>query len=168
MVERPDRHCGDDLVETRSLTNWCDLAKHYIAHTPYCSNEIIAVHVVVENINPTFDFQIPLSIQRFVLLAVVWLQFIISSPLTRHVVCLLPFSSYLAGSKSVSARPSVHPSDPDAMTNTAQEAIASSSGKTVCPTKLMVKDRIASGWAVVRRIIVPRIIIDINDATDRQ
>ena len=33
----------------------------------------------------------------------------ISSPLA-HVVYFLPFCSYLAGSKSVSARPSIHPS----------------------------------------------------------
>ena len=52
----------------------------------------------------------------------------ISAPLT-YVVYLLPFFSYLAGAKSLSARPSAHPSDPDAMTNTALEAIASSSGK---------------------------------------
>ena len=38
--------------------------------------------------------------------------------------------SYLAGFKSVCAyRPSVRPSDPDTMTNTAQEAVASSNGK---------------------------------------
>ena len=47
-----------------------------------------------------------------------------SSPLT-HKVYLLPFLSYLADSKSISARPS----DPDMMTSTALEAIASSSGK---------------------------------------
>ena len=38
------------------------------------------------------------------------------------MVYLLPFRGYLAGSKSVSARPS----NPDTMTNTALEAIASS------------------------------------------
>ena len=48
----------------------------------------------------------------------------ISSPLT-HMVYLLPFLSYLAGSKRVAARPS----DPDTMTNTTLESIASSSGK---------------------------------------
>ena len=42
------------------------------------------------------------------------------------MIHLLTFLSYLAGSKSVSARPS----DPDTITNTALEAIASSSGKT--------------------------------------
>ena len=48
----------------------------------------------------------------------------ISSPLT-HMVYLLPFYSYLAGSRSVSASPPVH----DTMTNTALEANATSSGK---------------------------------------
>ena len=43
------------------------------------------------------------------------------------MVYLLPFWSYLAGSKSVSACPS----DPDTMTNTALEAAASSSDKFV-------------------------------------
>ena len=43
----------------------------------------------------------------------------ISSPLT-HMVYLLPFSSYLAGPKSVSSRPS----DPETMTNIALEATA--------------------------------------------
>ena len=53
----------------------------------------------------------------------------ISSPLT-HVVCRLPFLSYLAGFKSVSA----NPFDPDTMTKTALEATASSSDKTQdCP-----------------------------------
>ena len=46
-----------------------------------------------------------------------------SSPLT-HMVYHSPFLSYLAGSKSVSPRPS----DLDTMTNTAPEATASSSG----------------------------------------
>ena len=54
------------------------------------------------------------------------LWFPISSPLTR-MVNLLPFFSYLAGSKSVSA----HQSDPDTMTNIGLEAIASSSAKKV-------------------------------------
>ena len=50
----------------------------------------------------------------------------ISSPST-HVVYLLPFFlSYLAGSKSVSARPP----DPDTITNTALEVTDSSSGKS--------------------------------------
>ena len=44
-----------------------------------------------------------------------------------HMVYLLPYLSYLAGSKGVSARPS----DPDTMTNTVLEAIASSSGNIV-------------------------------------
>ena len=44
------------------------------------------------------------------------------------MVYLLPFSSYLAGYKGESF-PRVRPSDPDTMTNTALEAIASSSGK---------------------------------------
>ena len=48
----------------------------------------------------------------------------ISSPLT-HIVYLVPFLSYLAGSKSVSTRPS----DPDTMTNTALKAFASSNSK---------------------------------------
>ena len=48
----------------------------------------------------------------------------IGSPLP-HMVYLLPFTSYLAGSKSVS----VLPSDPDTMTNTTLEAFALSSGK---------------------------------------
>ena len=39
------------------------------------------------------------------------------------MVYLLPFLSYFAGSKSVSARLSVRPSYPDTMTNTAIEAI---------------------------------------------
>ena len=52
----------------------------------------------------------------------------IGSPLT-HMVYLLPFLSYLACSKSVSACPSARPSDPDTTTNAALEAIASSSGK---------------------------------------
>ena len=43
------------------------------------------------------------------------------------MVYLLPFFSYSAGSNSVSVRPS----DQDAKTNTALEAIASSSGKQV-------------------------------------
>ena len=47
-----------------------------------------------------------------------------SSPLT-HMVYLLPSSSYSAGSKSVST----HPPDQDTMTNTAREAITSSSSK---------------------------------------
>ena len=50
----------------------------------------------------------------------------ISSPLT-HVVHILPFLSYLAGSRSVSARPL----DTDTMTNTALEATALSDGKNV-------------------------------------
>ena len=50
----------------------------------------------------------------------------ISSPLTQ-MVYLLPFLSYLAGSKSVSVRPP----DLDTMRNTVLEAIASPSGKTV-------------------------------------
>ena len=41
------------------------------------------------------------------------------------MVYLIPFLSYLVGSKSLSARPS----DPDTMTKTAVEAIASCSGK---------------------------------------
>ena len=49
----------------------------------------------------------------------------ISAPLT-HRVYLVPFVSYLAGSKSVSARR--RPSDVNTMTNTALEGIASSSG----------------------------------------
>ena len=49
-----------------------------------------------------------------------------SSPLT-HIVYLLLFSSYLAGSKNVSA----HPTDPDTMTNTTLEATTSSSGNKV-------------------------------------
>ena len=56
----------------------------------------------------------------------------ISSPLT-HMVYLLPFSSYLAGSKSFPARPSVRPSDrpsdPATMKNTALEATTLSSDK---------------------------------------
>ena len=62
----------------------------------------------------------------------------ISSPLI-HMVYLVPFVSYLAGSKSV---PSVRPSDPDTMTHTAQEAIASSSDKraqTVRQWKMAMK-----------------------------
>ena len=51
----------------------------------------------------------------------------ISSPVT-HMAHILPFLSYLAGSKSVSARLPPRPSDPDTMTNTALEAVASSSG----------------------------------------
>ena len=54
-----------------------------------------------------------------------------SSPLT-HVVYILQFSSYLTGSKSVFARPSVRlPVRPGTMTNTALEleATVSSSGK---------------------------------------
>ena len=47
----------------------------------------------------------------------------ISSPLT-HVVYLLPVSSYLAGSKNISVRPS----DPDTIKNTGLETTASSSG----------------------------------------
>ena len=46
------------------------------------------------------------------------------SPRLTHVVYLLPFLSHLADCKSVSARPP----DPDTMTNTALETIASSSG----------------------------------------
>ena len=49
---------------------------------------------------------------------------LISSPLT-HLIYLLPFLSYLAGSKGVPVSPSVA----DTMTNAALEAIASSSGK---------------------------------------
>ena len=45
-----------------------------------------------------------------------------NSSLLTHMVHLLPFLSYLAGSKSVSVRPHT-------MSNTALEAIASSSGK---------------------------------------
>ena len=45
--------------------------------------------------------------------------------LMTYTVYLLPFLSYLAGSKSVYA----HPSNPDTMTTTAIEAPASSSGK---------------------------------------
>ena len=53
----------------------------------------------------------------------------ISSTLT-HIVYLLPFLSYLRGSKSGSARPS----DPnDTMTNTVPEAPASLSGKNWIP-----------------------------------
>ena len=54
----------------------------------------------------------------------------ISSPLT-HMVYLLLFVGYLAGSKK-RFRASEHfrTSDPDTMTNTAQEATASSSCKT--------------------------------------
>ena len=52
----------------------------------------------------------------------------ISSALTQ-MVYLVPLLSYLVGSKSVSVRPSARPSDPDIMTNTALEAIASSRGK---------------------------------------
>ena len=48
----------------------------------------------------------------------------IISPLTLY---LLPFFRYLAGSRSTSARSS----DPDTMTNTALQAIASSSDKNV-------------------------------------
>ena len=48
----------------------------------------------------------------------------ISFPLT-HMVYLLPLFSYLAGFKGVSVRPS----DPDTMTNTGLEVIASVSGK---------------------------------------
>ena len=45
----------------------------------------------------------------------------------RHIAYLLPFLSYLAGSRNVSARQPVGPGDPDTMTNTAVEAVASSS-----------------------------------------
>ena len=48
----------------------------------------------------------------------------IGSPLT-HTVYLLPFLDYLAGSKSISARPS----DPDTISHTTLEAIASRSDK---------------------------------------
>ena len=48
----------------------------------------------------------------------------ISSPFT-HTVYIVQFLSYLAGSKSVSARPS----NADTMTNTAPEVTTSSSGK---------------------------------------
>ena len=47
------------------------------------------------------------------------------SSLLTHMVYLFPFLSYLASSKSVSA----HPSNPDTMTNTAQEATAPLSRK---------------------------------------
>ena len=49
--------------------------------------------------------------------------------LLTHVVYLLPFLNYLAGSKSVSVRLPILPYDPDTMTNTALEAIASSNGE---------------------------------------
>ena len=45
------------------------------------------------------------------------------------MVHLLPFLSYFAGSKNVSARPSARLADQGTMTNTTLEAIASSSGK---------------------------------------
>ena len=51
----------------------------------------------------------------------------ISSPLT-NMVYLFQFMSYIARSKSVSARPSVRP---ETMTNAALEAIASSSAKNL-------------------------------------
>ena len=59
----------------------------------------------------------------------------ISSTLT-HMVYLLPFSSYIAGSKSVS----VSPSDLETMTNTASDA-ASSSGKNCLPNELQFSRR---------------------------
>ena len=56
------------------------------------------------------------------------------SSLLTHMVDLLPFWSYLAGSKSVTARPSVRSSvrrsDNDTMTNTALEAALRRAAKT--------------------------------------
>ena len=53
------------------------------------------------------------------------------------MVYLLPFVSYLAGSKSVQ---SIRPSDPDTMTNTSHEAIAASSGKiTILFWNILIK-----------------------------
>ena len=60
------------------------------------------------------------------LIAHIWVP--ISS---THMIYLLPVSSFLAGSKSVSAHPPARPSDPDTMINTAPEATASSSGKNL-------------------------------------
>ena len=44
------------------------------------------------------------------------------------MIYLLPFLSYIASSKSVTARPPACPFDPDTMPNNALEVIASSSG----------------------------------------
>ena len=73
----------------------------------------------------------------------------ISFPLTC-MVYLLQFLSYLAGSKSVSVRPSPRPFDPDTMTNTTVEAIASLGGKNWRFTK-------DKGWESHTKFRIPEI-----------